>query len=381
MKIPSLGQCLLALVILTVHPLIAGEHLHEAAAEPAEGHGHGADNRVHLNDEQRRLAGIVVETLALQAVPTEIHAPGEIRLNAYASSQVSPRIAAQVTKRHARLGERVSAGQALVTLSSVEMAAAQGELLVAAKEWQRVRILGRKVVSGKRYLQARITYQQAKGRLLAYGLSANQVKQLIASNDISRADGRFTLLSPQNGTLIRDDFIVGQRVEPGALLFELTDESTLWVEARVKPEFIARVTIGAAARVLADKRWIAARVIQIHHALDEGTRTLAVRLAIPNPDDRLHPGQFVEVRIQTDDREATALTLPLDAVVRGADGDWQVFIEEKTGEFVPREVEIVRQLPGRVVIDGLKPGVRVVVQGAFFVQSELAKSGFEIHNH
>ncbi len=386
MKIQTCGQCLLTLAFLYTHPLIAVEHAHDAAeetggAEHADAHGHEAGNRVHLNDEQRRLAGIVVETLALKPVPAEIDAPGEIRLNAYASSQVTPRIAAQVTERHARLGDRVSSGQALVTLSSVEMAAAQGELLVTAKEWQRVRKLGRKVVSGKRYLQARIAYQQAKGRLLAYGLSASQIKQLVASNDISRANGRFTLLSPQNGTVIRDDFIIGQMVEPGELLFELTDESTLWVAVRVKPEFISRVTIGAAARVRVDNRWIDAKVIQIHHALDEGTRTLAVRLEIPNPDDRLHPGQFVEARIQTEGLEESALTVPLDAVLRSPDGDWQVFIEEEPGEFVPREVELLRQLPGRVVIAGLKPGTRVVARGAFFVQSELAKSGFEVHNH
>ncbi len=51
-------------------------------------------------------------------------------------------------------------------------------------------------------------------------------------------------------------------------------------------------------------------------------------------------------------------------------------MEEEPGEFEPKEVELVRQLPGLAVIEGLEPGTRVVTQGAFFVQSELAKSRF-----
>ncbi|MES9944211.1 MAG: efflux RND transporter periplasmic adaptor subunit [Candidatus Thiodiazotropha sp.] len=388
MNIRNWSLCLLALIFFYTHPLTAAEeHDHaeevteEHRGEHKDEHGHEDENRVHLNDEQRRSAGIVVHTLTARPVPTEIDAPGEIRLNAYASSQVTPRIEAQVVTRHARLGDPVAVGQPLVTLSSVSMAEAQGELLVAAKEWQRVKNLGKKVVSERRYLEARVAFQQAQAKLLAYGLTSKQTDQLIHTGNITQADGRFTLLSPQDGTVIRDDFITGQMVDPGNLLFELTDESSLWVEARINPRFVSQLNIDASARVLVGDAWIDGKVIQIHHALDETTRTLAVRLEIPNPEDKMHPGQFVTVRIQTGTSGQTALTLPLEAVLRSPDGDWQVFVEEEPGEFEPKEVEVVRQLPGLAVIVGLSPGTRVVTQGAFFVQSELAKSGFDVHNH
>jgi len=363
----------------------AHEHK-EAAIESKHGDEHGdehseEDNRVHLNPEQQKIAGIVVEILSAKAVPIEIEAPGEVRLNAYASSQVTPRIEAQIVKRHARLGDTVTRGQKLVTLSSASMAEAQGAALIASKEWQRVSGLGKKIVSDQRYLEARITYQQSKARLLAYGMTAQQTERLLKQTDITSADGSFSLLSPQAGTVIRDDFIVGKMVEPGALLFEITDESFLWVEAKVNPIDISRLSPGATARVLIGKRWIEGKVIQIHHALDETTRTLGVRLEIPNPDDKLHPGQFVTARIQTSEQGESVLTLPIDAVLRSPDGDWQVFVEEEPGEFEPKEVTIVRQLPGLAVIEGLEPGTRFVTQGSFFVQSELAKSGFEVHNH
>ena len=392
MSIQQWIQFLLILAFLYANPLYsADEHDHDPAEKSTEaGHNDGDDhdehgdeeeNRIHLSDEQRRSAGIRVETLTLRPIPTEIEAPGEILLNAYASSQVTPRIEAQVIKRHIRLGSPVSVGDPLVTLSSVSMAEVQGALLVAAQEWRRVKKLGKKVVSERRYLEAQVSFQQARAKLLAYGLTTGQTDRLVKGNEIRQADGRFTLLSPQAGTVIRDDFIIGQMIEPGELLFEITDESRLWVQARINPESVSHIDMGAPARVLAGTEWIEGKVIQVHHALDETTRTLAVRLEIPNPADRLHPGQFVTTRIKTGESGQSALTLPLAAVMRSPDGDWQVFVEEEPGEFEPKEIELLRQLPGLAVIGGLKPGTRVVTQGAFFVQSELAKSGFDVHNH
>jgi len=75
------------------------------------------------------------------------------------------------------------------------------------------------------------------------------------------------------------------------------------------------------------------------------TRTLGVRIEVPNPDDRLHPGLFVDVRIAGSDTEP-ALAVPVEAVLRSPDGDWQIFIEHEAGEYNPLEVEIVRYARG-----------------------------------
>ncbi len=361
-----------------------GEQNYEGQTDTHEEdeHGHGEEeNIVRLNKAQMEMAGIRVEALAARPLAEEIEAPGEVQLNTYATSQVTPRIEAQVVARHARLGDRVRKDQKLVTLSSADMAEAQGAALVAYKDWQRVSKLGKQVVSEQRFLEARVAWQQARARLLAYGMTAEQVKQLVRDTRIDSADGSFALLSPQDGTVIRDDFIVGQMAEPGDLLFEITDESSIWVEARVNPDVMSQVTPGAKARILAANHWVEGKVVQIHHAMDETTRTMGVRLEIPNPGDHLHPGQFVTTRIQVGTSAQSAISLPTNAVLRSPDGDWQVFVEKAPGEFEPVEVELVRQLPGIAVIEGLPEGTPVVVQGAFFVQSELAKSGFAVHNH
>lgn len=345
--------------------------------DPEESHQQGS---VHLTPEQREMAGIVSVLLQPMDIATELRAPGEIRLNAYATTRVTPRIAAQVLERHARLGDRIDQGQALVTLSSVEMAEAQGDLLVAEREWQTVSKLGREVIAEQRYTEAHVNREQARARVRAYGMTEAEIRQLLATGNAELADGRFRLLAPQDGTVIRDDFVVGELIEPGRVLFEISDESLLWVEANLTPDEVAQIPVNATATVSIHGHQVEGRVAQIHHALDEDTRTLGVRIEIPNPDDRLHPGLFVEVRIRGGETEA-ALAVPTAAVLRNPDGDWVVFVETESFTFEPREIRLLRSSGGNSVIEGLVPGTRVVTRGAFFLQSELAKSGFEVHAH
>ncbi len=366
------------------------EHGDEHGGHKEEGHGdeHGDEHGGHeeegggveLTPQQMTTAGIVVSPLRQQTLHEVVSAPGEVMFDAYRASKITPRISAQIIARHARLSDHVKRGQLLVTLSSVAMAEAQGDLLKSDREWQRVKKLGRKVVSAKRYAEAQINRQQAEARVLAYGMSKPQVAALLRTDDPAQAIGRFDLYALQSGTVTSDDFILGELVEPGRVLFDISDESALWVEARLTPEDAHRIHNKAGATVRIGNTTLPGKVLQIHHAIDENTRTQAVRIGIKNPGDRLHPGMFVDVTIDAES-QGKALALPLDAVVRSADGDWQVFVEEESGRFEPKEVTVVRSVGDQLIISGIAPGTRVVTEGTFFVQSELAKGGFEIHNH
>jgi hypothetical protein len=75
------------------------------------------------------------------------------------------------------------------------------------------------------------------------------------------------------------------------------------------------------------------------------------------------------------------LAAPESALMRGSDGDWKVFVEEEVGHFVAHEVELGRSFGQWREITGLAAGSRVVMEGAFFVASEIAKSGFDPHAH
>ena len=359
-------------------------------AKEDDGHGHEESGGEHeeggaeidLTPERMKAAGIIVEPLTLQDLEAEISAPGEVKLNSYLSSKVTPRIEAQIVARHARLGDIVEEGQPLVSLSGVEMAEAIGELMVAHKEWKRVKQLGSSAVSAKRYSEAKIADEQAIAKVMAFGMTGEQVKDLHEKGS-SKSPGMFQLVAHQGGTIVSDDFIDGELIEPGRVLFNIVNEQSLWVESRLSPELAKNIEVGSDARVhIPGNGWLQGTVVQKHHLLDKETRTIGIRISVDNEEDRLHPGMYVDTRIQSGEGEKY-LAVPTSAVLRSPDGDWVIFVEseDKAGEFKPQEIETVRTVSDYTVISGVPEGTKIVTEGAFFVQSELAKSGFSVHNH
>lgn len=350
----------------------------EDHVEEGEAHAEGV---LKMPAAEREALGILTAKVGSRQMATTVSAPGEVRTNAYRSTQITPRIPAQVIARHARLGESVESGEPLVTLSSVQMAEAQGALIEADREWQRVSELGRDVVSEQRYIAAQVARQRSYATVRAYGMTADQIEQLLADGDATLATGKFELFSPQAGTVIYDDFVVGEVVEPGRLLFEISDESMLWVEAQLSPEDAAKVAIGSMARVgLGDGRWVEGEVIQRHHRLDETTRTQGVRIQVDNSGDVLHAGDYVEVVLGTSASEAR-VAVPESAVLL-MDGMPTVFKVEGD-ELHPQPVQTGATSSGWTEVSaGLAPGDEVVTQGAFLIKSLMLKSQMgEGHAH
>ena len=325
-------------------------------------------------DAQRRAAlGIEVAPAVRRSLPVEVTAPGEIEINLYRTAKITPRVAAQVVTRHVKMGQAVKKGDPLVTLSSVAMAEAQGELLVADREWARVQKLGRDVVSETRFVEAQVERQQAHAKVQAYGMAAGQVERLLSQGDASKATGEFSLLAPQDGLVHDDDFAVGELIEPGRVLVRLTDESTLWVEAKLDPAFAETVRVGNPVRVsVGGSRTFEGRVIQFHHHLDEASRTLIVRIEVQNPGDALHPGQFVDVAIDTGESRPV-LAVPREAVLL-LQGGPAVFKLEGD-DFKPMAVQTGVTRGGWTEITaGLDEGEQVAIKGAFTLKSLALKS-------
>lgn len=327
--------------------------------------------QLEFKPAEREAAGIVTVSVTPQRLSETVRVPGEVRSNAYRSAKTTPRISAQIVARHVTLGDLVEKGDPLVTLSSVEVADAQGELLVAEQEWQRVQSLGRDVVSERRYIEAEVAHQNAHARLLAFGMSEKEIEQLKKNADARRATGRFDLVATQAGRIIFDDFVVGDFVAPGRVLFEISDESLLWVEASLPPEKAAQVEAGESATILHDGERLQGTVVQVHHRLDEATRRQSVRIEVDNSNDILHPGEFVTAEITIGGEEM--LAVPADAVLL-INGQRNVF-RLHDDAFEPVEIETGKSRGGQVpVISGLEPGDVIAAKGAFHLKSLLLKS-------
>jgi RND family efflux transporter MFP subunit len=327
---------------------------------------------LHLSAAQMQAAGITVEPIRKGPLAHLIRAPGEVQSNAYTTSVVAPRVPATVIGRSAMLGDAVRKGQALVTLYSEDMAEAQGALLLAQRNLDRVQRL-KDVVAGREIEEATVQRQQALGRLESYGLTPAQIAALAGKGLDNAAIGQFTLTAPRDGTITRDEFHAGDVVEAGALLFEIAQLGDVWVEAHVSPALLPQVT-GDTARVQSGTLAREARIVQRRETVDEATRTVGIRLAIDNADRAFTPGAFVDVELRGAPQEV--LSLPTEAVLRDASGAWVVFAEDGTGALDARPVTPLFVSGGRTAIAGIAEGTRVVTNGAFFVMSEASKASF-----
>ncbi len=357
-------------------PLVAAEDEHGHEGEEEE------EGAIEMTVAERDAMGIRVDAVSMRALSEVLRMPGEVVVNAYQSATVTPRIVAQVVTRHVTLGEIVASGQPLVTLSSVAMAEAQGDLVIADREWQRVRKLGKEAVSERRYTEARVMQRQAIATVMAYGMTEQQASELLTSSDAELAAGEFDLLAPQKGTILADDFVVGELIEPGRVLFSISDETTLWVEASTVPSDLANFEVGAPARVShGGEHWIDGHIIQLHHQLDETTRRQSVRIELDNSDDHLHPGEFVEAEISTGEGPSV-LAVPGTAItlIKGVP---TVFKLEEGHEFHPQAIDTGISAGGWTEVrGGLLAGDEIAVEGVYTLKSFLLKASLgEGHGH
>ncbi len=349
-------------------------HDHGGASEDA----HEEVTVLELTAEQQKMLNLQVITLQPKANATRtLTVPAEIISNQYRTWVVPVRIDSQVQSRSATLGQHMEKGEPIATLFSPAMAQLQSDLQVAADAWRRVNNLGRRTVGNQRYLDARGDYQALRARAKGYGLDDNAITAIEAGNS---EKGVYTLTAPDDGLVLEDAFQQGQWLTAGSALVTLVDESELWAEAALPPSPGLQIATGTPARVIVGDTSVEGRVIQSGHRLNPVTRTLAVRVAIPNAGHLLHPGMFADVALSLAAPHG-ALTVPEEALTRSADGDWQLFVEEEPGRYKPVEIELHGQLANRRIVTGMEPGTRVVTRGAFFLASEMAKSGFDIHNH
>ena len=352
----------------------------EEGEEHAENEGESeAAAPVKMDEAALKAAGIRLQTLQPSLLSEELRAPGEVVDSAYGTTLITPRVEALVVRRHARLGDEVRAGAPLATLASVDVSDAQADLRIAEQEWRRVSALGREAVAGRRINEAKIAVDRARAKAQAYGLPGT------SSGGVN---GQFTLTAPHAGRITEDEFIVGERIEPGKALFRLVDESVVWVDAKLPSGTVSRIEAGSPAIVVANGERMPGTVLRSAHRTSEATRSASVRIEVPNKSDRLHGGDFVDVYfdaasgVNTDNKAATQLAVPTDALVL-LDGETVVFRRNADGALEPVPVRAGEVIGDRTVIrEGLKAGDTVVVAGAFAVKSQMLKAQLgEGHGH
>jgi Cu(I)/Ag(I) efflux system membrane fusion protein len=212
---------------------------------------------------------------------------------------------------------------------------------------------------------AAVQIYTAEQNLIAMGMSEHQIHAL----EKTRAPQTiFELRAPIDGLVLARNVALGLRTERNLELYRLADLSRVWVLADLFGPEAALVRPGARARIHHEGRVLAATVSDAIPQFDPSSRTLKLRLEVDNPDLSLRPEMFVDVEAPV--RLPPSVTVPADAIL---DSGMRkiVYVDRGEGDFEPREVETGWRLHDRVsVTHGLREGERVVVAGAFLVDSE-----------
>lgn len=335
---------------------------------------HADEGLIELTDAQKQAVDIKTKVMIKENLSERILAFGELVNNDYESYVITSPVKAKIMDRKSFLGQKVKKGDALIRLYSEDVVSLQSQYSTISSEWKRVQRLGESAVGAKRYKSTQVAFKASGSKLANIDISLIEPRNL----DKKAMLGSFYLSALADGVILEDKFTQGQIVEPGQELITMVNEDTLWVDAKIT--YNKLIPINAKAKVIINKVPIDAKIIQFGHAIDEVTRTRKVRLLIDNPNDSFHAGMFADIEFYIP-KSKQGFLINQGSVLRTADGGWAVFIEEKPNHFRQQEVELGINLGDMVEIKGIDERTKVVTKGAFYLQSESQKSGFDIHGH
>lgn len=285
-------------------------------------------------------------------------------------------------------GEGVRAGQPMLELYSPPLIAAQEELIQAVEAARRLASADPDSLSAR---TAREGVQAARDKLRLLGLTAGFIDEVETTG---RVRDRVEIPAPLDGVVTARHVSLGEYVETGQPLFSVADLTNLWVRLSVFESDLAFIRAGRRAEfttVSYPGRTFSGTVSFIDPVLDERTRSVLVRIDVPNEDGLLKPGMFVGgvVRAAVEDEngahaghdhDAGALPLVIPASAPLLTGERAVVYvrvaDADRPTFEPRDVVLGPRAGSLYVVrQGLEEGDLVVVHGNFRIDSELQIRG------
>ncbi|MBK6424154.1 MAG: efflux RND transporter periplasmic adaptor subunit [Gemmatimonadetes bacterium] len=335
---------------------------------------------VVLDSAQAAAAGLSLA--AVGRLPADTLAlTGIITFNPSLVSHVGPRMQGRIRHVGVDVGSPVKAGDSLAVLDSPELGAMQTSWSkarvtrdVAARNFERAeRLFQDGVVSQRRRLEAEAEVREREADLAA----ATQALVASGAEADTAATGLFVMRAPLRGAVVERHATVGEVVGPESDLFTVGDLSRLWLLLDLYEADLSRVNVGMSAHISAQaypEKAFSGRVAYIGAEVDSVSRTVKVRLEIPNPSRLLKPGMFVRASLVLVDAEPR-VGLPRDAI-QSVGGKDVVFVPTGNGRFRLCTVQLGKQRAGGWVeiLSGLQPGDTAVTGGSFALKAHLERA-------
>ena len=367
------------------HDHATEQHDHEAEGPEHDGHDHGTEtkegsNEIVLTPEKARAAGVEVSEITPGIFHQVIRTSGQV-LAAQGDERIAVApVAGIVSFRHRVVeGMSVSKGSPLVVLSSDNLAdgdpvqKARVAYEVAQKEYERMKALvGDKIVSEKEFAQARQTYENAR---ISY--------EAVARNQ--SGDGQ-VVTAPMTGYIKNLLVKEGDYVSVGQPLASITQNRRLYLRAEVSERYYKDLpgVVSANFKTPYDDRVYSldelhGRVLSYGKSTDETLYYLPITFEFDNRGD-IVPGSFVEIYLLSGEM-TDVMTLPKTAITEEQGLNF-VYLQLDEEGYMKQEVKLGADNGRDVqILSGVKPGDRVVVEGAYHVKLASASNAIPAHTH
>lgn len=319
-----------------------------------------------------------------------LRVPARVEVDEQRVARIGAAVTGRVTQINALLGQRVRRGEVLATLHSAELSTTQLTYLKALSQEdlqrravERARLLYAADVIGLAELQKRESelsqgqaeLQASHDQLRVMGMNEAAIGKLTQNRSVHSLS---SISATLDGVVIERKVTPGQVVQPADALFTVADLSHVWLVADVPEQQAEAVKVGEAAHAeiaALGGRHIEGKLIFVADIIKPDTRTVTVRMDVDNADRTLKPDMLASMLIQSAPQRR--VMAPVSAIVRENDRD-HVFVQIDEKRFKLRRVTLGQESRGTVpVLEGLKPGERIVSDGAFHLNNERKRKELE----
>jgi RND family efflux transporter MFP subunit len=320
---------------------------------------------ITISPEKQVLAGVRTAIVERKPLVRDIRTTAQIVADETRIAHVHVKVAGYVDKVYVDfVGQLVKKGQPLFTLYSPDLVSTQEEYLIAKRGNA---TLGsapfQEIADGSQSL-----LQSARERLKLWDISDDQIKELDATGKVSKD---LTFYSPITGFVTDRKVFPQTSVTPDTELYTVSDLSTVWADVDIYEYEVPFVHLGQRVTLTlsySPGKTYTGNISYVYPTVDPQTRTVKVRVQLPNPGFFLKPQMFADAQVRVD--YGTKILVPEEAVLDSGT-EQHVFVVHQGGVFEPRKVTVGPVVDNNaVILSGLKPGETIVVSGNFLIDSE-----------
>ncbi len=314
--------------------------------------------------EAERPAPVEVAPVQARDVEVSLGAVGTVEASQHAD--IKARVDGVISEILFREGERVAAGEVLVRLDD-RKAAARLALAQAALDSARARLAvatqrldrHRELLASHLVSQETFDSIEAEQRAAAATVREQEAAVTLAERELED----FSLRAPFAGVVGARLIDVGNYVERGTTVAVLLQTDPAHVHLGIPDRYAERVTTGMQVRITPAEGQpsLTGTIDFVDPRVDPGTRTLSVRVSVPNADGTLRDGQFVKAVVVVDVHR-NQIVAPEQAVVTARGKRW--IYRVTNGHAERREVRTGERLPPMVeILSGVAAGDLVITAG------------------